>query len=98
LKVGHLLGADRVVFADVSIGYYPHKAQVGVTVRSIVVETGEIQWMGVAYYPVPIKDHQFAIHQATEYAFAAGDLKGHSTFQVRSGFPNVVLAHWCQPD
>ena len=47
LRVGKLIGADRVVFAEVK-----SKEHLSVGVRGVDVETGAIRWSGMAYYNV----------------------------------------------
>lgn len=63
LKIGKLIGANSIVFIDISaqsnqrIAINPQGASswteyhLSVTVRGVDIETGEILWSGRAYYP-----------------------------------------------
>ena len=86
LRVGKLVGADRVVFGEHTISsnvvsrssfnVYGGGSRsetvynVSVSVRSVDVETGEIRWSGSALYPSPINNPESAISYLTQAAVA----------------------------
>ena len=59
LRVGRLIGADRVVFAEVKSTEFQTSSSsvtkvsyhLSIAVRGVDVETGAIRWAGTAYYP-----------------------------------------------
>lgn len=86
LRVGKLLGADRIIFAEhtissniVSSAYiskYGGQSRsetvyhVSVAVRSVNVETGEVRWSGSAQYPRPINNPESGLSFLTQSAIA----------------------------
>ena len=86
LKVGKLIGADRVVFVETSdrsevvsgafVGPYGGGSSsrtahhVSVSVRSVDVETGEVKWSGHSTFNQPISDPEVAIPMLTRLAVA----------------------------
>ena len=63
LRVGKLLGADRLILAEIIITPDQNTAvsNISVAVRSIDVETGEIRWAGTATMPRPIRNAEAMI-------------------------------------
>jgi len=77
LRVGRLIGAERVVFAEVTVKsekvsqayYHPYGGwgssgtvyHASVAVRSVNVENGEIRWSGTASYPQAITNPEEAV-------------------------------------
>jgi hypothetical protein len=78
LRVGRLAGADRVVFVDVAqstewIGGPSERViahRVSVSVRSVDVETAEIQWSGTSRWNEPIVDLEASIPTLTHMAIS----------------------------
>jgi hypothetical protein len=86
LRVGKLLGADRVVFAEHNISsnvvsgsyfnMYGGGSQsatvyhVSVAVRAVNVETGEVRWSGSAHYPSGINNPEAGLSYLTQSAIA----------------------------
>ena len=86
LKVGKLLGADIVVFAEASIssavesgayvGPYGGASRsqtvyhVSVAVRAVKAETGEVRWSGTAHYGAAINNPESGIVYLTQAAMA----------------------------
>jgi hypothetical protein len=70
LHVGKLLGAERIIFAEVTMksdvvsqtyvgpygggGWSETVYHLSVAVRGVNVETGEVTWTGAAHYPEPV--------------------------------------------
>jgi hypothetical protein len=72
LRLGKLVGAERVIFAENSIspslsgtGY-----DVSVAIRAVNIETGEIRWSGTAHYPAPINNPEAGLSYLTKSAIA----------------------------
>lgn len=77
LRVGKLVGADRIIFAEHTITssiasrasftqYGGHSSSdtvyhVGVAIRSVNVESGEVRWSGTAQYPSPINNPEVGL-------------------------------------
>lgn len=86
LRVGKLLGAERIVFAEHAIssnvvsrafvnaygggGRSETVYHVSVSVRSVDVETGEVRASGTAQYPSPITNPEAGLTYLTQYAIA----------------------------
>lgn len=86
LRVGRLVGADMVVFAEATVraaaysnayvGQYGGAAQSGtvyhlsVSVRAVSVETAEVRWSGTSSYPGPINNPEQGLVQLTQSAVA----------------------------
>lgn len=86
LKVGRLIGADHVIFAEATVtpatssrayvGSYGGGAvsetvyHVGVAVRGVAVESGEVRWSGTAHYPGPINNPEQGIVYLAQSAIA----------------------------
>jgi len=84
LRIGKLVGADQMVFAEVvtksaiSSGAFVHAYggasrsetvyHLSVAVRSVDVETGEIRWSGSAHYGVAINNPEAGIVYLTNAA------------------------------
>lgn len=84
LRVGRLVGADRVVFAEATVRKEAYStAHVGadyggarsgtvyhlsVSVRSVAVETGEIRWSGNSYYPGAVGNPEQGLVYLTQSA------------------------------
>ena len=96
LRVGKLLGAERVVFAEhaisssiVSSAYVNQYGgegrsetvyHVSVAVRSVNVETGEVRWSGSAQYPSPINN------PATGLSFLANSAIARAICPIEEGW------------
>jgi hypothetical protein len=70
LRVSRLIGADSVIFAEVSVkpasqyggaGSLGNAYHVSVAVRNVAAETGEMLWSGAAHYPWPVTDPEDAV-------------------------------------
>lgn len=86
LRVGKLLGAERILFAEHTISsnvvsrafvnqYGGHSRSdtvyhVSVAVRVVDVETGEVRWSGTAQYPSPINNPETGLSNLTQSAIA----------------------------
>ena len=86
LRVGKLIGAERVIFAEhtVSSNVVSRSAfnaygggsrsetvyHVSVAVRAVNVETGEVRWSGTAQYPSPINNPEAGLTYLTQSAIA----------------------------
>lgn len=86
LRVGRLIGADWIVFAEAninsaeergaSVDAYGGKSyartvyHLSVSVRNVSVETGEIRWSGTATYPRPITNPEQGLVYLTNWAVA----------------------------
>ena len=86
LKVGRLLGADRIVFAESTVraeaysstyvNRYGGGARSGtiyhlsVSVRAVAVDTGEVRWSGSSYYPGPVTNPDQGLVHLTQAAMA----------------------------
>ena len=86
LRVGKLLGAERVIFAEhtissnvVSGSYFNRYGggsqsgtiyHVSVAVRAVNIETGEVRWSGTAHYPRPINNPEAGLSYLTQSAIA----------------------------
>jgi len=86
LRVGALVGAERVIFAEhtISSSVLSRAAfnqygggsrsetvyHVSVAVRAVNIETGEVQWSGTAQYPSPINNPEAGLTYLTQSAIA----------------------------
>lgn len=65
LKVGRLVGATQVIFADVELvdreGFFTVDRRTSVTLRSVEVESGEVLWAGSARYLEPMANPDQAV-------------------------------------
>ncbi len=69
LRVGKLIGADRVVFAVVTTSFSSGSDyRLSVAVRGTNVETGEIRWSGIAQYPGAVNNPEQGLIYLTEAA------------------------------
>jgi hypothetical protein len=84
LKVGRVVGADRVIFIEASdklqiqSGYYvgPYGGaghsdtlhQVSVAARAVAIESGEVKWSGHSTFSTPITDPEAGIPILTQAA------------------------------
>lgn len=96
LRVGRLLGADWIVFAEANItsaeergasvnayggeSYARTVFHLSVSVRNVSVETGEIRWSGTATYPRPIRNPEQGLIYLTNSAIA------RATCPIESGY------------
>lgn len=72
LRVGRMVGATHVIFAEVSIvGEF-----VSVAVRSVTVDSGEVVWTGTAQYLYPVSNTDHAAIAATYWAIARAGCRG----------------------
>ncbi|MGH7205269.1 MAG: CsgG/HfaB family protein [Nitrospiraceae bacterium] len=106
LRVGRLVGADRVIFADVTIrpeavsqayvGPYGGGSRSGtvyhlnVSVRAVNVETGEVRWSGTAYYPGPVTNPDQGAVYLAQSAIA------RALCPVEEGFEWVEPGSWSE--
>lgn len=86
LRVGRLLGADWIIFADSTVnsaenrraavnayGGYSQAQTVyhlSVSVRNVSIETGEVRWSGTATYPGPVTNPDQGLMYLTRHAMA----------------------------
>ena len=82
LRVGKLLGAERIIFAEHTISSNVVSStyeggsrsetvyHVSVAVRAVNVETGEVRWSGSAQYPSPINNPEAGLSFLTQSAIA----------------------------
>lgn len=91
LRVGKLLGADTIIFAEhtvsssVASSMYVNQYGGGsrsdtvyhlsVAVRSVDVESGEVRWSGVAQYPSPITNPEAGLSYLTQSAIARANCR-----------------------
>ncbi len=73
LRVGQLLGARYVIFAEAEItpprqGYSTEGYLVTVVVRNVQIETGEVKWSGTAYFPERINSPDSGVLNAARWA------------------------------
>ena len=96
LRVGKLVGAERIIFADATIssavssrayyGAYGGGARsdtvyhLSVSVRGVDVQTGEIRWSGTASYPSPVNNPEQGL------IFLAQSAIARATCMVEAGF------------
>jgi hypothetical protein len=83
LRVGKLLGANTVIFAEHSIST---RKVVSVSVRAVDVETGEIIFSGSAYFRVPIKHPDASLSYLTTWALR------RASCRIESGYT------WSEPN
>jgi hypothetical protein len=104
LRVGKLVGAERIIFADATItsavssrayyGAYGGGARsdtvyhLSVAVRNVDVETGEIRWSGSASYPKPINNPEIGVVYLAKSAIA------RATCPIESGFEWREMSTW----
>jgi hypothetical protein len=94
LRVGRLVGATHVIFAEVH-GVDPPKYSMidrpprqSVTVRSVAVESGEVRWTGLAAYPEPSNNPEQSVITLTYWAIARALCEGtwkEPTASVKGG-------------
>jgi hypothetical protein len=82
LRVGRLVGATHVIFAEVH-GVDPPKYSMidrpprqSVTIRSVAVESGEVRWTGLAAYPEPSSNPEQSVIALTAWAIARALCEG----------------------
>jgi hypothetical protein len=82
LRVGRLVGATHVIFAEAR-GVDPPKYSMiepwprqSVTVRSVAVESGEVRWAGFAAYPEPSSNPEQSVIGLTYWAIARALCEG----------------------
>ncbi|HXX73905.1 MAG TPA: CsgG/HfaB family protein [Nitrospiraceae bacterium] len=95
LKVGRLLGADQIVFADAAVlseevqrivdsygGFSQAETvyQLSVSVRNTSVETGELRWSGTATYPKPVTNRDEGLIDLTRHAMS------HAVCPLENGY------------
>jgi curli production assembly/transport component CsgG len=95
LKVGRLLGADQVIFADATVNSkevlrvvdsYGGSSQaetvyqLSVSIRNISVETGEVRWSGTATYPKPVTHRDQGLIDLTRHAMS------HAVCPLENGY------------
>lgn len=96
LRVGRLLGADWIIFADATLtsaedrraavnayGGYSRAQTVyhlSVSVRNVSLETGEVRWSGTATYPGPVTNPDQGLIYLTRYAIS------HATCPLENGY------------
>lgn len=73
LRVGRLVGASKVIFAEVRGGEYVRfgagpAPPPSVTVRAVAVESGTVQWTGTALYSSPMQTPDLAVLVLTAWA------------------------------
>jgi len=68
LRVGRLVGASHVIFIQVDFDEYDKQSPVSVSVRNVVVESGEIVWSGHAYSDERVASHTQAAKIMTGWA------------------------------
>jgi hypothetical protein len=106
LRVGKLVGAERIVFAEVTItpavssrayvNQYGGRAQtdtiyhLSVAVRMVNVETGEIRWSGSASYPQPVNNPEVGVVYLTQSAIA------RAVCRVEDGYKWQERSIWTQ--
>lgn len=97
LRVGRLVGAERVIFAEVTIrpenvssafvGPYGGVSRsdtvyhLSVAIRGVNVETGEIRWSGSATYPTSINNPEQGAVFLTNWALARANCQTERGFQ-----------------
>jgi hypothetical protein len=74
LRVGRLVGATHVIFAEVhgvEPSLYPmieRPPRQSVAIRSVAVESGEVRWTGLAAYPEPSSNPEQSVIALTYWA------------------------------
>jgi Curli production assembly/transport component CsgG len=95
VKVGRLLGADQIVFADATVNSKEMQRvvdsygglsqaetvyQLSVSVRSVSIETGELRWSGTATYPKPVTNPDEGLNDLTRHAMS------HAVCPLENGY------------
>lgn len=95
LKVGRLLGADQIVFADAAVNSKEVQRvvdsygglsqaetvyQLSVSVRNVSIETGELRWSGTATYPKPVTNRDEGLIDLTRHAMS------HAVCPLENGY------------
>lgn len=81
LRVGRLVGASHVIFVEVQgLDSYAYSMlapdPLRVSVRSVAVESGAVQWSGMAHYNEPASNPESSVINLTYWAMAHGICKG----------------------
>ena len=101
LRVGKLVGAERIIFAETTIssavssrayyGAYGGGARsdtvyhLSVSVRNVDVETGEVRWSGSASYPTPINNPEVGVVYLARSAIARATCIVEAGFEWKEG-------------
>jgi curli production assembly/transport component CsgG len=95
LKVGRLLGADQIIFADATVNSKEVQRvvdsygglsqaetvyQLSVSVRNVSIETGEVRWSGTATYPKPVTNPDEGLIDLTRHAMS------HAVCPLENGY------------
>jgi PBP1b-binding outer membrane lipoprotein LpoB len=96
LRVGRLLGADWIIFADAAVHSAEDRRTSGdasgansraqpvyhlsVSLRNVSIETGEIRWSGTATYPAPVTNPDQALISLTRMAMS------HAVCPLENGY------------
>ena len=95
LKVGQLLGADQIIFADATVNSKEVQRvvdsygglsqaetvyQLSVSVRNVSIETGEVRWSGTAAYPKPVTNPDEGLIDLTRHAMS------HAVCPLENGY------------
>jgi hypothetical protein len=96
-KIGRLVGATNVVFADTHVvpprsGYESQGYEVSATVRNVVIETGEVKWSGKGTYAERVSQPQHAALFAVSTAYIYATCPTEDGYAVVPGKDDSV---WC---
>jgi hypothetical protein len=95
LRVGRLLGADQIIFADATVNSKEVQRvvdsyggntkaetvyQLSVSVRNVSIETGEVRWSGTATYPKPVTNPDQGLTDLTRHAIS------HAVCPLENGY------------
>ena len=95
LRVGRLLGADQIIFADATVNSKEVQSvvdsygglsqaetvyQLSVSVRNVSIETGEVRWSGTATYPKPVTSPDEGLIDLTRHAMS------HAVCPLENGY------------
>ena len=70
LLVGRLVGASRIIFADIESDQLFRDKHITVAVRSVAVESAEVQWSGTASLNQAVNSVEAAVLLLTELAIS----------------------------
>ena len=93
LRVGRLVGATQVIFAEVRglevpIGMFARMPAQSVSVRAVAVESGEVRWAGLASYPEPSSNPEQSVIALAHWAMYRATCQGtweEPTAKVKGG-------------
>ena len=95
LRVGRLLGADQIIFADATVNSKEVQRvvdsyggntkaetvyQLSVSVRNVSIETGEVRWSGTATYPKAVTNPDEGLIDLTRHAMS------HAVCPLENGY------------